>query len=94
MNSRFAKFAIGQVVKRAVHAAGGCEFVGERLGRVGPVERLMNQGADQSACDGADDRLAPEQASNQVLKQLAAARAFSSYVCRKFDGKDQCHAAA
>ena len=38
----------------------------------------MNQGADQLACDGADARLAPEQVTNQVLKQLAAARAFQA----------------
>ena len=47
-------------------------------GRVGPVERFMNQGADHLACDGADARPAPEQVTRQVLKQLAAARAFQA----------------
>ena len=44
-------------------------------GRARLVERQIYRRADQSACDCADDRLAPAQALNQVLKQLAAVRA-------------------
>ena len=44
-------------------------------GRAGLVEIHMYRGADQSACDNADDRLAPAQALNQALEQLAAVRA-------------------
>ena len=47
--------------------------------RVGPVERLMRQGADQLACDGVEARITPEQVTRQTLKRRgAAARTFQA----------------
>ena len=46
------------------------------MGRIGPVERFLNAGADRYACGGADARPPPAQTVLQVSKQLAVARAF------------------